>query len=245
MHSYVYGELEVVQLLAFADNYLYLISSDSRQTWTAIDPGDAGVIEQALEQLGGRLTRILATHHHVDHVGGIAKLKDLFGAKVYGPQNCKKDCRVGISSLDKDSSELEDHRIRLLEVPGHTACHVAYYFAEHSCVFVGDALFAMGCGRLFTGTMENLHASVQNLLSLPEKTQVFCAHEYTLRNFEFAESLGRLSPEQKARKNRVLTLRKDELPTVPFLVADEKATSPFYTSSLAKFKECRLLRDIF
>jgi len=245
LYSYGFGQLEVVQLPAFEDNYLYLLSTDERATWIAIDPGDAAVIDAGLEVLGGRLESILLTHHHMDHVGGAAGLKEKHGALIYGPQNCLKDCEVGISSVDHDAREFEGPVIEVLDVPGHTACHVAYYLPQSSCVFVGDTLFAMGCGRLFTGTMEDLHASVQTLFSLPDETQVFCAHEYTLRNFAFAESLGRLSDEQIMRKQEVEAKRQQGLPSVPFAVADEKATSPFYTGSLERFNKYRNLRDRF
>ena len=245
MFEYSFDRLEVVQLPAFQDNYLYLLSADGRKSWTVIDPGDPKVIADGLKKLGGSLTKILLTHHHLDHIGGALKLKQDYGAEVYGPTNCKTVCGVGIEATDKDATQLQDPSIQVLDVRGHTACHVAYYFSDSGCIFVGDSLFAMGCGRLFTGTMQNLHGSVQKILALPEETKVFCAHEYTQKNISFAESLGDLTKSQLERKFKVADLRSQQKPSVPFTIAEEKATSPFYTDSYTEFARLRELRDQF
>ena len=199
----------------------------------AIDPGDAKPIIAYLAEHDLTLSAILCTHHHNDHVGGVAPLLDFYDLEgkipVYGPTNDVIPKRtVSLSGGDiVEIAALPGLTLQVLDVPGHTAGHIAYYAAEQGWLFCGDTLFACGCGRLFEGTAATMQASLAKLKALPPATQVFCAHEYTLSNIRFAEAVEPDNVALKKRKARDVARREHDEATVPFTMADELACNPF------------------
>jgi hydroxyacylglutathione hydrolase len=228
--------LEITPIPAFSDNYIWLFHQQgSRDAWV-VDPGDAAPVIERLEKDGLELAGIVITHHHADHTGGVAGLLECFQVPVYGPSDSA--CGYIDHPLrDGDKLELAGIRFLVLTVPGHTMDHIAYFAPENDgcgrpVLFCGDTLFAGGCGRVFEGTVEMMHDSLMRLAGLPDNTHVYCAHEYTLANLDFAvavepaneELLNRLEMEQQKRERR--------LATVPSTIALEKATNPFLRSNI-------------
>lgn len=218
---------------AFQDNYLWLLFTDAeRRRAAVVDPGSAPEILSALRKNNSRLCDILITHHHADHVGGIKELREAFPeARVYGPDDPRIE---GLTDLLRagDVVCLTDSSVcfEVMEVPGHTRSHIAYYQNDHSesaCLFCGDTLFACGCGRLFEGSAEQMHASLQKIRNLPADTRVYCAHEYTLDNIAFAKWVEPDNPQLLAREQEAQALRARGIPTVPSLLATELLSNPF------------------
>lgn len=218
--------LKVLTVPAFNDNYLWLIHNG--QQAVAVDPGDAKAILAALETHHLSLAAIVLTHHHADHVGGVAELLTRFAVPVYGPR-AESIAGVSLPLAGGDTVDIADPAIRLqvIDVPGHTRGHIAYYSAAQHWLFCGDTMFAGGCGRLFEGTPAQMAASLGKLAALPDQTAVFCAHEYTLANLKFALEV---EPENAALVARMATerdKRAHDIPTVPTSIGLEKATNPF------------------
>lgn len=222
--------MELLALPAFTDNYIWMLHNGRHAL--VVDPGDAAPVLEALRQRGLTLTAILVTHHHPDHIGGLAGLQSLH-ATVYGPLN------EGIEGLthklqEGDVVHWEGLDIKVLDVPGHTAGHIAYLI-EHApdqhafdpIAFVGDTLFSGGCGRLFDGTMAQLHASLTRLKQLPDATRVCAAHEYTLSNLRFAKAVEPNNLDLGAYQSHCEALRAQALPTLPGTMRNEKAVNPF------------------
>ena len=214
---------------AFSDNYIWL-QENSDGTAQVVDPGDASVVNDALEARGLRLTAILLTHHHFDHVGGVEELKGRHGCRVYGPDN------PGISAIDEilregDEVSIGDFRFQVLEVPGHTLDHIAYFQCATDTtpplLFCGDTLFAGGCGRIFEGDPPMMFSSLAKLMELPADTVVYCAHEYTLANLAFAMAADGDNTALQERVADAKSLRERDIPTVPSTIALELATNPF------------------
>ena len=194
-----------------------------------VDPCDAGPVRERLGQLGGETPAyILNTHHHNDHTGGNLELKALWGARVVGPR-ADRDRIPGIDVAlgQGDSFEIGGAEVRVLDVPGHTRGHCAYHMPGAGAAFVGDTLFAMGCGRLFEGTPEQMWSSLQKFLDFPPETLVYCAHEYTLANADFALTVEPGNECLVARKALEAARRARGEPTVPTTMAEELATNPF------------------
>ena len=212
---------------AFRDNYLWLLSRDGCAA--IVDPGDAVPVREALARRELILTSILVTHHHADHSGGVAELAEQTGAAVYVPAGERIDCGAATPTRLRqgDRVAILGDTFEVLDVPGHTAGHIAYFAASLRALFCGDTLFAGGCGRLFEGTASQMVASLQQLAALPADTRVFCAHEYTLSNLAFAIAAD---PDNLALRQRIAACeatRAQGQPTVPSTVADELATNPF------------------
>lgn len=213
---------------AFTDNYIWAIHCGESNRVCVVDPGDASPVEQYLEQNNLELTEILITHHHPDHIGGLAALKQSHNPSVYGPE------LSGIKGITEfvvegDSVEIFDCRFQVIEVPGHTLDHLAYFTdsATPPLLFCGDTLFAAGCGRLFEGTPEMMKLSLAKLSSLPETTLVYCTHEYTLANLAFAEAV---EPGNKMLASRIVSERAKrdaDIATLPSTISLELATNPF------------------
>ena len=209
---------------AFRDNYLWLLPRGGRAA--AVDPGDAAPVLAALAADGLRLTAILLTHHHADHIGGVARLRAEFpGIPVFGPEDERVPATARVR--EGDAVRLEDlgREFRVLEVPGHTRSHIAY--AGDGDLFCGDTLFAGGCGRLFEGTPAQMRASLAKLRALPDATRVYCAHEYTQANLAFAQAVEPDNAELAAYRDEVRQRRGRDEPTVPAELGREKRCNPF------------------
>jgi hydroxyacylglutathione hydrolase len=218
--------LTVHQFPCLQDNYGFLVRDEASGLAACIDTPDADAILRELSQLGWTLALILNTHWHPDHAGGDEAVKAATGAQVVGPAEV-----VRIATLDRqvaggDQVMLGETRFEVIESGGHTLGHIAYFDAADRIAFVGDTLFALGCGRLFEGPPEQMWASLQRLAALPEDTRVYCAHEYTAANARFALSVDD-DPAVKARAAAVFAARERGEPTVPTTIGLEKATNPF------------------
>jgi hydroxyacylglutathione hydrolase len=216
--------MTIVPISAFRDNYMWMLVHGRNAA--VVDPGDAAPVLAYLQQHGLTLCAILATHFHNDHIGGIGTLLQHSTATVYAPQNQVFDFTyTAVANHDEITLSDLETTLRVLDVPGHTAIHVAYYGGNS--LFCGDTLFGCGCGRIFDGSCEQLYQSLQKLAQLPDDTQVYCGHEYTLDNIHFALSVD---PHNAALINRQTASQKlvaQGLPTLPSTLAQEKATNPF------------------
>ncbi len=219
--------LSVHTIRAFSDNYLWLFHQAGSTEAYVVDPGDAAPVEKTLASEGLNLAGILVTHQHPDHIGGIPKLLADHDVPVYGPAD------IGVVSnpvTEGDSLQLAGVTIRVLSVPGHTLNHLAYVVEEedHSPkLFCGDTLFAGGCGRLFEGTAEQMHHSLQKLAQLSPRTLIYCAHEYTLSNLKFALAVEPDNIALQHRLTEVCAKRDGDIPTVPTSLDVERQTNPF------------------
>lgn len=218
--------LTVLAVPAFKDNYLWLIHDGVDAA--VVDPGDSAPILAALDRLGLRLAAILLTHHHADHTGGVAALLAHAQVSVFGPRN-DAIASVSVPLGEGDAVDVPGIALALqvLDVPGHTLGHIAYFSAAQHWLFCGDTLFAGGCGRIFEGTPQQMVHSLAKLAALPDDTLVYCAHEYTLSNLRFAEAVEGASPALQARIASDSAKRAAGLATVPSTIAVEKATNPF------------------
>lgn len=214
-------------LPAFSDNYIWLLHRAGEAI--VVDPGDAEVVETALQKHGLTLRAILVTHHHADHVGGVALLHQRHGAKVYGP--AREDVPAPFEPMTQDQSfDLLGCHWVTLDVPGHTAGHVAYVCheeGEQPLLFCGDTLFAAGCGRVFEGTPAQMLHSLDALSALPDDSLVCCAHEYTLSNLRFALTVEPQNQDLQVFARQCQHLRDQGLPTVPTRLANERRINPF------------------
>ena len=235
--------IKIDALPAFSDNYIWLLQDAEQRRCAVVDPGDAAPVEAWLAaNPGWQLSDILITHHHFDHVGGIERLKALSGARVLGPANEKIPGR-DLALHDGDQAEILGHCFDIVEVPGHTLGHIAYIQPEQHWLFCGDTLFAGGCGRLFEGTPEQMHASLSRLAALPEQTQVFCTHEYTLSNLRFAVAVEPNNPEIRQRLAQVSQWREVGQISLPSSIGLERATNPFLRSAQPSVNACIAERE--
>ena len=239
--------LEIVAVPAFADNYLWLVhDSDSGET-AVVDPGDPEPVLAEAKRRGWQINKILNTHWHPDHTGGNLAIKDATGATAIGPAG--ENGRVpglDIELREGDRIRLGSHEAEIWEVPGHTLGHIAYIFGEDRVAFVGDTLFAMGCGRLFEGSPEQMHHSLGRLAELPDDFRLYCAHEYTLANARFAAHAFPLNKEISERLRQVEQDRSANRPTVPTTVGEERATNPFLLAAdVQHFADLRREKDNF
>jgi hydroxyacylglutathione hydrolase len=237
--------LKVHQFPCLSDNYGYLICDEATGQAACIDTPEARVILAELDKLGWKLAYIFNTHWHPDHAGGNAEIKAATGCTIVGPAEVRRLSEIDREVSGGDVVELGETRFEVLESGGHTLGHIAYYDAADHVAFVGDTLFALGCGRLFEGTAEQMWASLQRLASLPDDTRVYCAHEYTASNARFALSVDN-DPALKARADQVFAARERGEWTVPSTIGLEKATNPFLRAGDAqRFAEVRAAKDAF
>ncbi len=213
---------------ALSDNYCYLIHDPATGKTGVVDTPDIPAIEKALADTSWCLDYILNTHHHWDHAGGNLELKEKTGCKVVGPDADKARIPgIDIALANGDTFKLGNKTATVYDTPGHTSGHIVYRFADDGISFTGDTLFAMGCGRLFEGTAEQMWASLQKLLAWPDDTQVYCAHEYTQANAAFALTVEPDNEQLIERARRVDELRKQGKPTIPSTIGLERETNPF------------------
>jgi hydroxyacylglutathione hydrolase len=219
--------LDVRQFPCLSDNYGFLVRDRATGRTACVDTPDADAVLAALAESGWTLSLILNTHWHPDHAGGNGKVQAATGAQVVGPAEV---ARLGVAPdrivADGDLVELGETRFDVLDTSGHTLGHVSYHAAAARTAFVGDTLFALGCGRLFEGTPEQMWASLNRLAALPDDTTVYCAHEYTAANARFALLVDD-DPAVRTRAEQVFAARAEGRPTVPTTIGLEKATNPF------------------
>lgn len=227
-------KLTITPLTAFQDNYIWCLTQPDSDALLVVDPGDADVVKQFAHSNRKQLTSILVTHHHWDHTDGIAALKQQWpDVRVYGPAyEANQISTLTHSVQDNDSLTLPDFGLTLsvLHLPGHTLGHIGYYAAlpHHApWLFCGDTLFSAGCGRLFEGSPEQMHQSLQRLANLPDETRVYCTHEYTLANLTFARAVEPDNQAVIAHLTHCQQLRNNQQPTLPSTLATEKAINPF------------------
>jgi hydroxyacylglutathione hydrolase len=219
--------MSLIPLPAFQDNYLWLLHDGQRAL--VVDPGDAGPVQAFLAANGLQLDAILVTHHHPDHIGGVDALRDATGARVYGP--ARERIPEPFQRLSEgDAIEVLGLRFEILDVPGHTAGHIAYYcpaWHDTPLVFCGDTLFSGGCGRLFEGTAAQMFDSLSKLAALPGDTRVCCTHEYTLGNLKFATAVEPGNTKLSDYRQQCELMRLNGKPTLPSSIALEQAINPF------------------
>ncbi len=230
--------LDVLQIEVLDDNYIYLIhDADSGET-ACVDPAVAGPVMDTLAKQGWTLTQIFNTHHHGDHTGGNLELKQAFGCTITG--NGADAARIpGIDHRvsEGDTVSLGAHNGQVIDVPGHTSGHNAYWFEQDDALFCGDTLFSLGCGRMFEGTAEQMWGSMLKLRALPDDTLVYCAHEYTSANANFALSVEPDNAVLIKRAHEITELRQAGKPTVPSRIGDEKAANPFLRADIESLQQ--------
>lgn len=239
--------IEVVRIPALSDNYIWLAHDEASGQTIVVDPAQAEPVLAAVEARGWTIDAIWNTHWHPDHTGGNAAIKEATGCTVIAP--AAEAARIPTADrlvAEGDVVKLGNHAANVLEVPAHTAGHIAYYLPDDATVFVGDTLFAMGCGRLFEGTAEQMFANMQRLAALPGDTIVYCAHEYTQSNGRYALVAEPDNEALAERMAEVDSMRAQGLPTVPTTIELERATNPFMRAdSVAQLAERRAAKDSF
>lgn len=248
--------LVVHALPAFEDNYLWLLQMGKQAI--AVDPGDAEVIQTALKQFNLQLNAILITHHHNDHIDGVADLYTSYHCNIYAPFNSPlKQPHTVVGAQQAPDLSSFGLQCQVLELPGHTLDHIAYLIRHNDTnqthLFSGDVLFSAGCGRIFEGTYAQMWASLQTIQRLPQETLIYPAHEYTLKNLQFAKQVEPDNQAIRRYEQQCLNLRERNLPTLPTNVSTELAINPFLRCSkvgdgyqeLDKFTYLRKLRNTF
>jgi hydroxyacylglutathione hydrolase len=253
--------LEIEMFPCLSDNYGFLLHDADADVTATVDTPDAEAITRVLERKGWRLTHILNTHHHADHAGGNLALKRRTNCTIVGPRSdAERIPGIDVLVGEGDTVMLGTHRAEVFDTPGHTRGHIVYYFPGDGVAFVGDTLFAMGCGRLFEGTPREMWTSLRKILRWPATTRLYCAHEYTAANGRFALTVEPDNQDLVARMREVEKLRAAGLATVPTTVALERATNPFLRPTSAAlrrtlglersddvtvFARTRALKDVF
>lgn len=237
--------MEIVAVPAFNDNYIWLVHDGASGETAVVDPGDAAPALAEVQRRGWTIDQIWTTHWHPDHTGGNLAIKEATGARISGPASGRIPGR-DIPLAEGGEVRLGNHVGRVIEVPGHTLDHIALIFEEDRVAFVGDTLFAMGCGRLFEGTPEQMYRSLQRISELPADARLYPAHEYTLSNARFA---AHADPENRALQQRLTNveeLRDAGTITLPTTVAEELETNPFVrASNWQEFAQLRAAKDSF
>ena len=237
--------MEIVPVPAFNDNYLWLVHDDASGDTAVVDPGDAAPVLAEAERRGWTINQVWNTHWHPDHTGGNLAIKQATGARISGPASGRIPGRDA-ALAEGDQVRLGSHVGRVIEVPGHTLDHIALIFDSDGVAFVGDTLFAMGCGRLFEGSPEQMHRSLSRLADLPPETRLYCAHEYTLSNARFAAHAYPGDAAITDRLVEVKRLRDEGKITLPTTVAKERETNPFVrATNVQEFARLRQEKDSF
>ena len=237
--------LKVYTIPALQDNYIYVLKNETHTA--VVDPSEAAPVIKFLQERKWTLDFIFNTHHHFDHTGGNRELKKIWPCQVVG---FKQDSHR-IPEIDKmlqDGEEFSFGRtlLKVIFIPGHTLGHIAFYLPEEKSLFCGDTLFGMGCGRLFEGSPRQMHSSLEKLKQLPKETLIYCGHEYTEGNGNFALSVDQDNPFLKKRMKKIRLLRENLQPTIPFTLQEELDTNPFMRAkSVEEFARLRELKDHF
>lgn len=226
--------MQTLVIPALSDNYIYLLS-DSREA-VVVDPGDAGPVLEPLRANGLLLRTVLLTHRHADHTAGADALRRATGCAVLGPGECAA-CGLDRTVVDGETVACGAHVLHVLAVPGHTVGHVAYY-GETACgVWTGDTLFIGGCGRILEGSADQMWHSLCHLRALPPETRVYCGHDYTLDNYEFAASILPRDPDIRARCDEIRAWEKEGRPTTPSTIDKERRTNVFLRADDVAMRE--------
>jgi hydroxyacylglutathione hydrolase len=240
------GGLTIVPVPVLNDNYAWLLHDAETGETAVVDPSVGPPVLDAAAARGWRLTQVLNTHWHPDHTGGNQAIHDAGGAPVTGPEEVRKVYQPDRVVAEGDRISVGGFDAEVWAIPAHTAGHIAFYFESAKAVFVGDTLFAMGCGRLFEGTAAQMHANLQRLAALPDDVQVYCGHEYTLANARFAVTVEPDNVVLDERLRRVEAARQRGEVTLPSTIGEERATNPFMrAASVEELARLRALKDSF
>ncbi|MFL6847280.1 MAG: hydroxyacylglutathione hydrolase [Sphingomicrobium sp.] len=238
--------MEIVAVSVLTDNYVWLIHDAESGETAAVDPSVADPVLDAVAAKGWRLTQVLNTHWHPDHTGGNQALQAATGCPITAPAEAERVSKVDHIVGEGDRLTVAGREAVVWEIPAHTAGHIAYYFEHDGMIFVGDTMFAMGCGRLFEGTAEQMYANLQRIAALPDGVRIYCGHEYTLANARFAAAVEPDNPAVAARLDAVAALRDAGTITLPTTVAEERETNPFVrATNVEEFARLRLAKDSF
>jgi hydroxyacylglutathione hydrolase len=238
--------LEVVAVPVLTDNYVWLIHDAGSGETAAVDPSVAEPVLDAVGELSWRVSHVLNTHWHPDHTGGNAAIQGATASRITAPAEAERVSRVDRIVTEGDRVRVGDAEAMVWEIPAHTAGHIAYYFESERMIFVGDTMFAMGCGRLFEGTAEQMYANLKRIAALPGDVRIYCGHEYTLANARFAAHAFPDSKEIADRLRHVERERSLNRPTVPTTVAEERSTNPFLLANdVEHFADLRRQKDDF
>jgi hydroxyacylglutathione hydrolase len=219
---------EIRAFTCLSDNFGYLVHDPETGATASIDAPEAAPILRQLETEGWTLTDILITHHHHDHVGGVAELKQKYGCRVVAPHDQSTQiANVDLRVTHGDIVKIGNLLARVLETPGHTLDHISYVFDSEKALFAADTLFSVGCGRVFEGTFPMMWDSLLKLRALPDDFRLYCGHEYTAANVKFGLTVESDNPALNARAEEVTRLRAENKPTIPTLLGDEKKTNAF------------------
>ena len=237
--------IEIISCLQ--DNYSYLIIDETNNNACVVDPSEAKPIIDFLENKDIKLKYILNTHHHFDHIGGNKELKKKYKSIVIGYKNdAHRIPEIDILVEDGQIWKKDNFETKIFHIPGHTSGHICFHFYKDNFLFTGDTLFSLGCGRLFEGTYKDMFDSLNKIKNLPENTNIFCGHEYTLQNSKFCT---KYDPDNLALKNKIVDIKKklkNNLPTVPSILKDEINCNIFLKAKdLESFSKLRDLKDNF
>ena len=222
------NKFEIHQFICRADNYGVLVSDKNSGLTMSVDAPDALKIDEELEKKKLNLTHLLITHKHQDHIDGIEYLKNKYNCIVLGPESEKDQIpQLDITLIGDEYIDFSGSPIKIIETPGHTLGHIIFFFEREKILFAGDTLFLMGCGRVFEGTFEQMHNSIQKLNQLDPETTIYCAHEYTLANANFAVTVEPQNKVLLERVQEIKNLRNEGKPTIPSTIGLEKSTNPF------------------
>ncbi|MGF7169703.1 hydroxyacylglutathione hydrolase [Sphingobium xanthum] len=234
------AELEILRVPVLNDNYVWLVHDGASGETLVVDPAVSEPVLAAADEKGWTISQIWNTHWHGDHIGGNAGIVAATGARVTAPQaELAKIPDVDRPVGEGDRVRIGAHEAAVMSVPAHTGGHIAYHFAEDELIFVGDTMFAMGCGRLFEGTAEQMYANMRRFEALPDDTRVYCAHEYTLSNGKYALRAEPENAAVQARMAKVEAMRARGEATVPTTIGEERATNPFLRADSVEELACR------
>jgi hydroxyacylglutathione hydrolase len=237
--------LDIIRIPVLSDNYVWLVHEPDSGETMVVDPAVAAPVLAEADARGWKITQIWNTHWHPDHTGGNAEIKAATGCVITGPEaEAARIPTLDVLVAEGDVVSLGAVTAKVIDVPAHTAGHIAFHFPSDQAAFVGDTLFSMGCGRLFEGTADQMYSNMRKLEALGDETRVYCAHEYTQSNGRFALTVEPDNADLVERMAQVDAMRERGEPTVPTSIALERATNPFMrAASVAELAERRLAKD--
>jgi hydroxyacylglutathione hydrolase len=242
----VMGRLTVSAVPVLNDNYVWMIRDAESGETAAVDPSVADPVLDTAATNGWRIAQVLNTHWHPDHTGGNEAIKAAMGCPITAPAEARRVSQVDRVVAEGDRVAVAGAEAVVWEIPAHTAGHIAYYFEDEGMIFVGDTMFAMGCGRLFEGTPGQMYSNLQRIAALPEDVRIYCGHEYTLANARFAAHAEPDNPVIQERMKRVEAMREAGRNTLPTTVGEERETNPFVRAPDAEeFARLRAEKDSF